>query len=75
MMIQVQAGAGGTESMDWASMVMNMYIMWAQRHGFNVTVVEEMPGDIAGIKVHFPTLSNCFRIGVFFHKKKMVLES
>ncbi|WOL15992.1 peptide chain release factor PrfB2, chloroplastic isoform X1 [Canna indica] len=48
--IEVQAGAGGTESMDWASMVMNMYKSWAQRRGFAVTVVEEMPGEIAGIK-------------------------
>ncbi|XP_020103690.1 peptide chain release factor PrfB2, chloroplastic isoform X1 [Ananas comosus] len=48
--IEVQAGAGGTESMDWAAMVMNMYMMWAQRRGFAVTVVEEMPGEIAGIK-------------------------
>ncbi|XP_008781100.1 peptide chain release factor PrfB2, chloroplastic isoform X1 [Phoenix dactylifera] len=48
--IEVQAGAGGTESMDWASMVMNMYKMWAQSHGFAVTVLEEMPGEIAGIK-------------------------
>ncbi|RWW23649.1 hypothetical protein BHE74_00003492 [Ensete ventricosum] len=48
--IQVQAGAGGTESMDWAAMVMNMYKSWAQRRGFVVTIVEEMPGEIAGIK-------------------------
>ncbi|KAG5525437.1 hypothetical protein RHGRI_031930 [Rhododendron griersonianum] len=48
--IEVQAGAGGTESMDWASMVMKMYKMWAQRHGYGVTVVDEMPGEIAGIK-------------------------
>ncbi|CAK9328435.1 unnamed protein product [Citrullus colocynthis] len=48
--IEVQAGAGGTESMDWAAMVMQMYKMWAQRRGFKVTVMEEMPGEIAGIK-------------------------
>ncbi|KGN66015.1 peptide chain release factor PrfB2, chloroplastic [Cucumis sativus] len=48
--IEVQAGAGGTESMDWAAMVMQMYILWAQRRGFKVTVMEEMPGEIAGIK-------------------------
>jgi hypothetical protein len=51
--IQVQAGAGGTESMDWAKMVMQMYKSWAQRHGYGVTVVDEMPGEIAGIKVQF----------------------
>ncbi|KAL2514022.1 Peptide chain release factor PrfB2 [Forsythia ovata] len=48
--IEVQAGAGGTESMDWASMVMQMYKKWAERRGFGVTVVDEMPGEMAGIK-------------------------
>lgn len=48
--IEVQAGAGGTESMDWAAMVMNMYKTWAQRRGYTLTVVEEMPGEVAGIK-------------------------
>lgn len=38
--------------MDWAAMVMQMYKMWAQRRGFKVMVMEEMPGEIAGIKVH-----------------------
>ncbi|KAL5210035.1 hypothetical protein ABZP36_005658 [Zizania latifolia] len=48
--IEVQAGAGGTESMDWAAMVMNMYRSWAQRRGYTVTIVEEMAGEVAGIK-------------------------
>ncbi|KAJ9180332.1 hypothetical protein P3X46_008590 [Hevea brasiliensis] len=48
--MEVQAGAGGTESMDWAKMVMQMYKLWAQRQGYKVTVVDEMPGEIAGIK-------------------------
>ncbi|KDP23379.1 hypothetical protein JCGZ_23212 [Jatropha curcas] len=48
--IEVQAGAGGTESMDWAKMVIQMYKLWAQRCGYKVTVVDEMPGEIAGIK-------------------------
>ncbi|KAF3454602.1 hypothetical protein FNV43_RR05050 [Rhamnella rubrinervis] len=48
--IEVQAGAGGTESMDWAAMVMQMYKMWAQQRGYRITVVDEMPGEIAGIK-------------------------
>ena len=54
-MIQVQAGAGGTESMDWAAMVMQMYKLWAQQRRYKVTVVDEMPGEIAGIKVHLLT--------------------
>ncbi|KAK0602537.1 hypothetical protein LWI29_034540 [Acer saccharum] len=48
--IEVQAGVGGTESMDWAAMVMEMYKSWAQRRGYGVTVVDEMPGEMAGIK-------------------------
>ncbi|XP_074311707.1 peptide chain release factor PrfB2, chloroplastic [Silene latifolia] len=48
--IEVQAGAGGTESNDWASIVMQMYKSWAQRRGYRVSVVDEMPGDVAGIK-------------------------
>lgn len=56
---QVQAGAGGTESMDWAAMVMNMYRSWAQRRGYTITLVEEMPGEIAGIKVYFFLTSIC----------------
>lgn len=52
----MQSGAGGTESNDWAAMVMQMYKMWAQRHGYKMTVVDEMPGEIAGIKVHLLTI-------------------
>ncbi|KAH9689641.1 peptide chain release factor PrfB2 [Citrus sinensis] len=48
--IEVQAGAGGTESMDWASMVLQMYKSWAQQRGYRVTLMDEMPGEIAGIK-------------------------
>ncbi|KAK8918312.1 hypothetical protein KSP39_PZI022131 [Platanthera zijinensis] len=48
--VEVQAGAGGTESMDWASMVLNMYISWAKRRGYDVMIVDEMHGEIAGIK-------------------------
>ncbi|KAJ1417176.1 Peptide chain release factor class I/class II [Sesbania bispinosa] len=48
--IEVQAGAGGTESMDWAAMVMQMYKSWAQQRGYKVTLMDEMPGEIAGIK-------------------------
>ncbi|XP_004494542.1 peptide chain release factor PrfB2, chloroplastic [Cicer arietinum] len=47
--IEVQAGAGGTESMDWAAMIMQMYKLWAQKRGYKVTVMEEMAGEI-GIK-------------------------
>lgn len=46
----IQAGAGGTEAQDWAQMMSRMYQRWAERHGFNVEVIEEHEGDTAGIK-------------------------
>ncbi len=46
----IQAGAGGTEAQDWAQMLSRMYARWAERHGFGIEVIEEHPGDTAGIK-------------------------
>jgi len=46
----IQAGAGGTEAQDWAQMLSRMYTRWCERHGFAIEVVEEHPGDVAGIK-------------------------
>ena len=46
----IQAGAGGTEAQDWAQMLSRMYARWAERHGFSYEVIEEHPGDTAGIK-------------------------
>jgi peptide chain release factor 2 len=48
--LQINAGAGGTESCDWASMLMRMYIMWAEKHGFKVKELDLNNGDVAGIK-------------------------
>ncbi len=48
--ININSGAGGTESQDWASMLMRMYIMWAEKHGFKVTELDLQYGDTAGIK-------------------------
>ncbi len=48
--LSVNAGAGGTESCDWASMLLRMYTRWAQMHGFDVTVIDILPGEEAGIK-------------------------
>ncbi len=46
----IQSGAGGTEAQDWAQMLSRMYTRWCERHGFAIEVVEEHPGDVAGIK-------------------------
>jgi len=48
--LQVTAGAGGTESCDWASMLMRMYMMWAEKQGYKVTEEDFQEGDVAGIK-------------------------
>ncbi len=48
--LEVHAGAGGTESQDWASMLLRMYTRWAERHGFKVEFLEETQGEEAGIK-------------------------
>ena len=48
--LEVHSGAGGTESNDWASMLLRMYTRWAQQHGHKVEVLEEQAGEEAGIK-------------------------
>ena len=48
--IDIQAGAGGTEAQDWASMLLRMYIKYGERKGYTVDVLEESEGDVAGIK-------------------------
>lgn len=48
--LEVHAGAGGTESQDWASMLARMYMRWAEDRGYKVAMIEESPGEEAGIK-------------------------
>ncbi len=48
--VEVHSGAGGTESADWARMLLRMYVRWAERRKFEVEVIEETAGDEAGIK-------------------------
>ncbi len=48
--LQITAGAGGTESCDWASMLMRMYLMWAEKQGFKVKELNFQEGDVAGVK-------------------------
>jgi peptide chain release factor 2 len=48
--LQITAGAGGTESCDWASMLMRMYLMWGQKHGYKLTELNFQEGDVAGVK-------------------------
>jgi peptide chain release factor 2 len=48
--LQITAGAGGTESCDWASMLMRMYLMWGQKHGYKIKELNFQEGDVAGVK-------------------------
>ncbi|MGD9945593.1 MAG: peptide chain release factor 2 [Burkholderiaceae bacterium] len=48
--IEIQAGAGGTEAQDWAAMLLRQYLRYCERKGFKAELLEESPGDVAGIK-------------------------
>lgn len=62
-MLQINSGAGGTESQDWAEMLMRMYIMYADKRGLKAQVVEEQAGDGAGIKSCTIEVSGDFAYG------------
>jgi peptide chain release factor 2 len=49
-LVTLQSGAGGTESQDWAEMLLRMYSRWAERHGFDVELLDQQEGEEAGIK-------------------------
>ncbi|CAL1701308.1 unnamed protein product [Somion occarium] len=61
--IDIRAGSGGTEACDWASMLARMYTRWAQSRNFNVQVVDESPGDVAGIKATTLLIEGQFAYG------------
>lgn len=48
--LDIQAGAGGTEAQDWAQMLLRMYLRWADGRGFHPEVIDQSPGEVAGIK-------------------------
>ena len=48
--VSIHPGAGGTESCDWAQMLLRMFMRWAESEGFGVDIVDELPGEVAGVK-------------------------
>ena len=61
--VSIHPGAGGTESQDWAQMLMRMYLRWAERHGFRTEIADLQPGDEAGIKGVTFTVEGQFSYG------------
>lgn len=62
--IEIHAGAGGTESCDWAGMLLRMYSRWAERQGFKVSMIDETFGDQAGIKSATIFIEGMFAYGL-----------
>jgi peptide chain release factor 2 len=62
--ITIHPGAGGTESQDWAEMLLRMYVRWAERKGFKREVIDMQPGDEAGIKSATLTISGDYAYGM-----------
>ena len=61
--LQITAGAGGTESCDWASMLMRMYVMYAEKQGFKIKELNLQDGDVAGIKTVTLQIEGDFAFG------------
>ena len=61
--LDIQAGSGGTEAQDWASMLLRMYVRYAERHGFKVEFLEESEGEVAGIKSASLKISGDYAFG------------
>jgi len=61
--LQITAGAGGTESCDWAAMLMRMYMMWAEKHSYKIKELNYQEGDVAGIKTVTLEIEGDFAFG------------
>ncbi len=61
--LDIQSGSGGTEAQDWASMLERMYLKYCDRRGFQVEVLEESPGDVAGLKSAALKISGDYAFG------------
>ena len=61
--LQITAGAGGTESCDWAEMLFRMYLMWGEKNNFKIKELNNQPGDVAGIKTATIQIDGDFSFG------------
>ncbi len=61
--LQITAGAGGTESCDWAEMLMRMYLMWSEKRGYKINELNNQAGDVAGIKTVTLEISGDYAFG------------
>ena len=61
--LQITAGAGGTESCDWAEMLFRMYLMWGEKNNFKIKELNSQPGDVAGIKTATIQIDGYFSFG------------
>ena len=61
--LQITSGAGGTESCDWAEMLMRMYLMWAEKNNYEVKELNHQAGDVAGIKTVTIVINGRFTFG------------
>ena len=61
--LQITAGAGGTESCDWAEMLFRMYLMWGEKNNFKIKELNNQPGDVAGIKTATLQIDGDFAFG------------
>ncbi|WP_185856021.1 peptide chain release factor 2 [Blattabacterium cuenoti] len=61
--LQISSGAGGTESCDWTSMLMRMYIMWAEKNQYSVKKIHHIPGDVTGMKSVTLELNGLYAFG------------
>ncbi len=71
-LLTIHSGAGGTESQDWAEMLMRMYTRWAERHGFKVEVLDLLQGEEAGIKSAEIQISGQYAYGLLKAENRRV---
>jgi len=68
-LLTIHPGAGGTESQDWAEMLMRMYVRWAERHGFKVEILDLLEGEEAGVKSAEIQISGRYAYGLLKAEK------